>query len=250
MPKETTPKRKRIVTEEVPETPQAPKVPERPKLESKKAEAVESSTPIESMPAKATTPKPMPPEPVLAPEISQENPQIATPKKEGGPSFVTLAIITIGVAIIVAIVIGAVYVYVSGLNKIKDQPSPTPAETPLVVETPTPQATSSAIPVATASAMPKEDLSEFKISVLNGSGKAGEASKAKSLLEDAGFKVGNTGNADSFDVTSTTIQAKTGVAASVVAAAKAALSDTYTVTIGEALSSSSPYDLVITVGSK
>jgi hypothetical protein len=276
MPKKDEPpkKRKKIVTEEVPETPSAPpspagpetlgspkqnqEVPERANLETMKLETEvaevsgqtvptpKAQEPVATSPVEVQEPvtpsaEPRPNEPEPALEVS--------PRVESSPSFLTLLIITIGVALVVAIVVGAVYVYISGLNKIKSQPISSPSATPAVVAvTPTPVATSSAVPVATASATPKTDLSAFKLSVLNGSGKAGAAGKAKILLESAGFKVGNTGNAQSFDASSTTIQAKKGVDASVVAAAKAALAGTYTVNVGTALDTSSPYDLVITVG--
>lgn len=71
-------------------------------------------------------------------------------------------------------------------------PQPLQAEvTPTPIVSPTPEA--------------KVDLSQFKISVLNGSGISGEAGRVKSLLETSGFTVKNTANADSYDFTDTEI---------------------------------------------
>jgi|GEM_PF-1877033 len=51
----------------------------------------------------------------------------------------------------------------------------------------------------------------YSIEVQNGSGIAGEAGRAQSLLEDEDFVIDSTGNADNYDYTKTVIQAKKDV---------------------------------------
>ncbi len=63
-------------------------------------------------------------------------------------------------------------------------------------------------PIATP-VPPKEiDLSQYKITILNGSGKKGEAAKAKDLLEKDKFHVVSIGNADNPNFKETIIKAK------------------------------------------
>lgn len=152
--------------------------------------------------------------------------------------FVLVAVIT---ALVVAALAGGIYVYLNGINKLST-PTPTPSETPIIMETPE--------PTATASPAAEVKLSTYKVQILNGSGKIGEANKAKALLEKEGFVVGSTANAASFDFTDTIIKAKATVAESVVNTAKDALSKTYSVKIGDTLPASSAYDIVVTVGSE
>jgi len=63
-----------------------------------------------------------------------------------------------------------------------------------------------ATPTATPSA--KLERKDFKIKVLNGSGIAGKAGEAASSLEELGYEVTATGNADSFDYEETVIKIK------------------------------------------
>lgn len=154
--------------------------------------------------------------------------------------FVIVAIVT---AVVVAALAGGIYVYITGTRDLgtRDQglsTSPTPISTEL--------------PEATPTSSPSADLklSDYKVQILNGSGKIGEANKAKAMLIKAGFKVGDTGNAASFDFEETLIAAREEVPAEAIEAVKTALTDTYTVNMGEALPASSAYDIVITVGSK
>ena len=63
-------------------------------------------------------------------------------------------------------------------------------------------------PVALATPVPVFDRKEFKIQVLNGSGTAGLAGKAKDKLEALGYPEVSVGNADSKDYTETEISIK------------------------------------------
>lgn len=150
--------------------------------------------------------------------------------------------IMIGVAFLIAFAMGGVYTYISGTNSQTATPSPTPAEEIIPIE-PTPVVS----PTPSASPIP---LNKYTVSVLNGSGKIGEAGKVKTILEKAGFKVSYTGNAESFDLDETTIQVKDTVTADAVKKLEDSLKSTYEVTVGEALDAKSKYDIIITVGSQ
>jgi|GEM_PF-971925 len=156
--------------------------------------------------------------------------------------------LTIVTALVVGFISGGVYVYFTGLSDLDAgplasvSPSSSPSTSPMTSSTPTP--TPSATPVPTAM------LATYKVSVLNGSGQVGGAGKVKALLENAGFKVGNTGNAASYNFTNTVVQVKDTVPADVIATIKKTLSSEYSVEVGKALVTSSPYDIIVTVGSK
>ena len=160
------------------------------------------------------------------------------------PSFFKLLLLTVGVALGVAITGGSLYVYFSGISKVKSNvPEKTPSSTLPPTATPFASSDTSASPSATP------NLGSYKISVLNGSGKIGVASDVKTILAKAGFTVTSTGNAQSFDYTSTIIQVKPNVDASVVDILKKALSGSYQVKVGDKLDLSNSFDIVITVGS-
>ena len=148
--------------------------------------------------------------------------------------------LTILIALVIGFVAGGLYVYTSGMRgldngeEVEQTPAPTsePEQTP--EPTPTPE------PV---------DVSEFTVSILNGSGVIGAAGDAEALLDEAGFNVGNTGNASRFNYTDTVIQVKDGVAQSVVEQLEEAHSEEYSVEVGDPLPETSQYDIVVTVGS-
>lgn len=152
--------------------------------------------------------------------------------------------ITIVTALVVGFISGGVYVYVTGVRPDSTVATPTPTSSPIASTTPV--ATATATPVAVS----PDVLSSFKVSVLNGSGQIGGAGKVKSLMENAGFKVGSTGNAGSFNYTDTMIQTTDKVSAEVIAVLKKALSKDYSVEVGKALPTDSKWDIVVTVGSK
>ena len=127
----------------------------------------------------------------------------------------------------------------------KPEPTPTPSSG-TIVATQTPEPT----PTVTPTPSPKADLNLLKVSVLNGSGKIGEAGKAKTLIEAKGFKVSNVGNAANYTFTDTVIELKETVPDEVFELIEASLAGTYSVKKGSALKANSQYDIVVTVGSK
>ncbi|QQG47673.1 MAG: LytR C-terminal domain-containing protein [Candidatus Woesebacteria bacterium] len=233
----------------------APKRRVRPVVEEIEVPQASSPTPSPI----SETPPPAVPEPVAptvsqtAPEPEPIAPQIKTDSDQAidfsaeteKPNFFKLLLITIGVALIVAAIAGSLYVYFSGISKAKKQ---SPTETPSSTLPPTPAGTSSPSITPSPSPIPAEKLSSLKISILNGSGKIGVASNAKSLLEKAGFTVTSTANAQTFDYTDTIIQVKGTIDASIVNLVKQTLSSDYQVKVGDPLNSGN-FDIVITVGS-
>lgn len=164
-------------------------------------------------------------------------------KSKRGINLKLLFLLTMIVALVVGFVAGGLYVYTTGmdiLNREEQPPASEENESPQPTQTPTPEPTATPTPV---------DVSEYSVSVLNGSGKAGEAGKVETLLEEAGFTVGNTGNASRYDYSSTVVQVREDVPQEVVAQIESALSENYTVEVGESLPENSTFDVVVTVGS-
>jgi len=154
-------------------------------------------------------------------------------KKEKSPVF---WIIIPGIFLLGAILGGIVF-YQKGVNTIKVDESPLPTAT----------SEASATPSSTPSA--KIDLSKYDVTVLNGSGIAGEAGKVKDLLTTAGFSVVSTGNASTYDYTKTIIKAKSTVEDTVIQELRDSLSKTYMIGDDQTLSSSSTMDIQVVVGS-
>ena len=94
----------------------------------------------------------------------------------------------------------------------------------------------------------KIDFVDYKVSILNGSGVAGEAGKVEELLKDVRFEDMDTGNADSYDYTDTEIRMKDGTPKAVYTAVKEALSDNYSVSKGDSLNDDADYDVIVMVG--
>lgn len=204
-------------------------------------EVVTDPTPVPQTPVVPVNP---PPEPINMPSPAQVPPPgVMLPKKVFRINLGFMLVVII-VAVIVALVSGALYVYFNGVKGFNPEPQITPQ--PTVVTQPTPVATLQ--PQATTE--PEVDLSTLKVSILNGSGKPGEAGNAKKLLENAGFKITSTGNADNFSFKTTLIQAKSTVAANIVGKVKTALSDSYEVEVGDPLNSKSSFDIIVTVGAE
>ncbi len=158
-------------------------------------------------------------------------------KKDKGV-FLKFFLITFFATLLAMALAGGVYVYLTGTKGLG-------AKLASVTSTPLP----SESPAATPTPSPKVDFSTFKFSVLNGNGGIGVAGAAKAIVEKAGFKVSNLGNADNFNFTDTVIQTKASVAESAVDSLKSALSAKYSVKIGSNLDSASAFDIVVTVGS-
>lgn len=166
--------------------------------------------------------------------VEKKQEEFVAPKQ--APEFNPLIIIIPGILLLGALLGGFVF-YQKSMNKAE----PTPTPSPEVVETVNP--TSS--PVATT----KTSLTKYSIAVQNGSGIAGEAGRAQTLVETAGFKVSGTGNADSYTYTKTVVKAKSTVEKDYLDALVSALSKTYTVDKTATLSATSKDDVQVIVGS-
>ncbi len=105
--------------------------------------------------------------------------------------------IIIGAIVVVLIAAGGFLYYQSSQKKLASPPTDT-----TVTITNEPSATPTPEDVK---------VDEYSIEIQNGSGIAGEAGRAQSLIEEQEFVVDLTGNADNYDYTETVIQAKEGV---------------------------------------
>jgi hypothetical protein len=95
------------------------------------------------------------------------------------------------------------------------------------------------------------DFSQYSVSVLNGSGVAGEAGKMKSSLEELEFKQISTGNASSQDYTATTISVKEGVPEAVFESIRELIKEDYAVVMSEdRLNEDSAFDVIMIIGLK
>ena len=141
--------------------------------------------------------------------------------------------------LLLGLLLGGVFAYyrgLNGINKPSPKSSPTPAASAIPSNpTPTPQAK-------------KIDLTKYAITLLNGSGVAGEASKVKTLLETAGFKVSSTGNAKTYDFEKTEISVKSGIEADFVKSLVSTLSKSYQLA-DPVTSATQSASVVITIGS-
>lgn len=109
----------------------------------------------------------------------------------------------------------------------------------------------------TSTPMPSEEeeeevavvLSEYSVSVLNGSGIPGEAGNVAEVLIEAGFDEPDTGNAESYDYASTQISLKADIPESVFDTISNALSSSYDVSsVPAELDDDSTYDIIVIVG--
>jgi hypothetical protein len=115
-------------------------------------------------------------------------------------------------------------------------PQKQPASEPTVTETPTPTPT------------PILERKDLNLEVLNGAGVAGTAAKAKAFLEEKGYVVADTGNADSYDFSQTTISIKDSKKEYLMLLTDD-LSESYTVASDSStLSEDSEFDAVVTIG--
>ena len=103
------------------------------------------------------------------------------------------------ILLFVAVVCG-VYLFRTGSSSKLDIPPALPMVTPIQENIPTPSPEEKLV-----------DFSLFSVTVLNGSGIAGEAGRVKILLEEGGFSVSKTGNADRYDYEETLVYVKENV---------------------------------------
>jgi hypothetical protein len=165
-------------------------------------------------------------EPRVMPEISMHT------KSSTKPVFIWAIIV-----IVACTVVGVSLFLLTGnrgvLPSIISLPTPTPTTTPVVTPTP---ATSGLLRDAVT------------VQVLNGGGVAGAASTMKTLLEEKGYTVSNTGNAESYTYDTTEILVKPSQSA-YLQLLKEDLQASYTLgTVSATLSDSASYDIRIIVG--
>jgi outer membrane biosynthesis protein TonB len=161
------------------------------------------------------------------------------PKKES--SFNILWILIPGM-LLLGLLIGGIFAYVFGIQKISDTNKADTSETQNVTVEPTASTT------AKPEASPNTNLSKYKIKILNGSGISGEAGKVQTLVEAAGFTVLSTGNATSYDYKKTQITLKTGIDPDFVSALITALKKNYQLEDTKTVSSQTN-DVTVIVGS-
>lgn len=167
------------------------------------------------------------------------SPEIETEAGGEKGSKLKIIIIILVIAVILGIIAGGFYYYRSKVSKKVEAPPPTP--TP-VSSTPTP---------TPSVAIEEIDLSEYSVSLLNGSGVPGEAGNAEELLSGLEFADIKTGNAESYDYEQTEVSLKKNLAQGVYSKIEAALSETYNVSLSETtLDEDSTFDIIIIVGAK
>lgn len=170
------------------------------------------------------------------PPIPEETKEI---KKES--SFNILWILIPGM-LLLGLLIGGIFAYVFGIQKISNSQPVDSVETQNTTAEPT------ASPTIKPTASPSASLSKYKIKILNGSGIKGEAGKVQTLIESAGFTVLSTGNASTYDFTKTQISIKTGVDQEFIASLIKTLEKNYQLEDTKT-SSSQTNDVTVTVGS-
>ncbi|MCX6706093.1 MAG: LytR C-terminal domain-containing protein, partial [Candidatus Woesebacteria bacterium] len=167
-----------------------------------------------------------------------EKPQKTEEIKES--SFNILWILIPGM-LLLGLLIGGIFAYVFGIQKISDTKKADTSENQNITVEPTVSPT--AKPTASSSA----NLSKYKIKILNGSGIKGEAGKVQTLVEAAGFSVLSAGNAVTYDYTKTQITIKTGVDPEFIVALVATLKKDYQLEDPKTVSSQTN-DVTVIVG--
>jgi hypothetical protein len=149
--------------------------------------------------------------------------------------------IIVPTALLVGALVGGLITYFSGISKLnvpEATTTPVPTVEPVETVTPKPEAKTEV----------KRDT--IKVQVLNGSGTAGLAGKAKTYLEGLGYVGVVAGNAPTSDFEETVIAVK-DTKKELLDVVKADLSKNYQVAKDtEVLPASSKYDFVVTLGSK
>lgn len=173
---------------------------------------------------------------VVKPEITEQA------KEEPKQSSFNIFWILIPGMLLLGLLIGGIFAYVFGIQKISDSNKPNASDTENVTVKPT------VSPTTKPTASPSANLSKYKIKILNGSGIKGEASKVQTLIEADGFTILSTGNATTYDYTKTQITLKTGIDQDFVSTLVATLKKNYQLEDTKTVSSQTN-DITIIVGS-
>lgn len=156
------------------------------------------------------------------------------------------------VALFLVLIGGAIFVgnyFLSNQTTEKDTILANATPTPTIVSQVSP--TDVASPTGTLTPSPtEEDEDALTVEILNGSGESGVAGALRRILEDAGYTVSSTGNADNFEYELTTIQIKKSKN-SELTALKKVLSEDYSLDpkVGT-LAESSDADAIVIIGAK
>lgn len=144
--------------------------------------------------------------PVTTPPTTTTTVLPKNPKSDKLPFWVVFVTLLFGILLGAGLVSGIFY-YKNAVTTPQATPEPEATEAPTVLPTTTPTAV-------------KKDVT---ISILNGSGKKGEAGKVEELLKAANFTKTTTGNADSYNHKTTDIAYKKMVTAETIDQIKTAL---------------------------
>lgn len=130
-----------------------------------------------------------------------------------------------------------------------EDPTPTPKSnvTPSKAAAPTTAPTTSSSSTSSVDKATGLDRATLTVSILNGSGVAGVASKMSTTLKDLGYAIGSTGNADNFDYQNVTIQVKSAKS-KFLPLLKKDIAASYTVGDATATLASGSADAVIIIG--
>ena len=129
-----------------------------------------------------------------------------------------------------------------------EEPEPTSSES--ATTTPTVKTSATTTPKPAGASIDKTtglDRSKLTIEVQNGSGTAGAAGKMQTALEDLGYVVSKTGNADNYDYAKTVIQVK-ATRKSYLPLLEKDLGSNYTIGSTSATMTTSTADALIIVG--
>jgi len=141
------------------------------------------------------------------------------------------------IIIIIAAVVAGFLFFKAKSRTDQNTPKPTHAQSkPTII---TPSATPSA----------EVDFSSYSITILNGSGREGEAGRLQAILEDNGFTVAEIGNAESSNYQKTEIHHKENVPESVTLTLDKIINTLYDFSISADLEEDSKSDIVIIIGS-
>jgi hypothetical protein len=218
--------RKRVVVEEV--------VP---------AQTLEVKAQIEEPVSTVENPKSDTPKEEIEEAVHHENESSRIPEKfapkapEKPSSGGKYILLLIPLLLILAALGGGIYVFTKGVAAPSEEATPEPTIEETITPSPTPTATPS-----------KADLAKYAIALQNGSGIAGEATKAQKVLTDAGFKVSSIGNAKTYDYEETIIKAKSGINQAYLSQLSTTLGKTYEVGENETLAESEKTDILVIVG--
>lgn len=246
-PTEETPKEEEKKKDEEPatepetETPkeEAPKeeedVKEEEKVEDKKEEVEEVK---EDEPTK---------EPEESVDLSVDTPESSEPKK---PSHKGLVLSLLATLIVGGALTGGILYSRTSLDTRSKAAAPedTSSDSGLVKDS---SDVGSVTPTSTPETTPTAeelDLTEYSISILNGSGVAGQAGIVNDLLEEAGFEDLSTGNAESYDYETTEVSLTENTPKGIFDIISQTLENDYEVKEADPLGEDSNYDILIIVG--